>query len=172
MGRQGTPDERAGLARALFGPEMLTEPEQDDYCDPPEGVATHWPSIKAADAEAEWTDLHAWVEQLQDRFDHLDHHVIPACWWRHNEHVEGLAALRDHERASYSDAASGTAPVEWLRALRDVTALLRSWTSELACSSTHQDPPRPQRSSDSDEWRSHAARDVAERHQHAVEGSA
>ena len=172
LGSREAKDERPAFPSTIFGPEMFTEPGHDDYSDLPDDVTTHWPSIKAADAEAEWTDLHTWVEELQDRFDHLDHHVIPACWWRHNEHVEALAALRSHERASFSEEASGTAPMEWLRALRDVTALLRSWTAELACSSAHQSPPRPPRSLNRDEWRSHVERDGARRHQRAVEGSA
>jgi hypothetical protein len=55
--------------------------------------ATHWPSLPAGRAAGEWRSLRAWVAALQARFAHLDHHVIPACWWRHNEHVEALAAL-------------------------------------------------------------------------------
>jgi len=52
--------------------------------------------------------------------------IIPAFWWRHNEHVEALVALRDHHHASFGDTAPATAPVDWFRALRDITVLLRS----------------------------------------------
>ena len=102
--------------------------------------ATHWPEVLAVEGAAKWEELRAWVEQLQERFSHLDHHVVPRCWWRHNEHVEALSALRDHERSSFAATAPATAPVDWFRALRDVTALLRSWTGDLSCGAAHQDP--------------------------------
>jgi len=125
--------------------------------------ATHWPSLSAADVGREWEELLAWVKALQARFAHLDHHVITPCWWRHNEVVEALVALRDHERVSFSDAAPATAPVEWFRALRDIGALLRSWTTELACGAAHQEPPIPLRPTDPEEWLSHVAADVERR---------
>ncbi len=103
--------------------------------------ATHWPEVLGVDAVARWEELRAWVDQLQERFSHLDHHVVPRCWWRHNEHVEALSALRDHERSSFAATAPATAPVDWFRALRDVTALLRSWTGDLSCGAAHQDSP-------------------------------
>jgi hypothetical protein len=127
--------------------------------------ATHWPSIPAIEAAEEWDNLRAWVKRLQDRFDNLDHHVIPACWWRHNEHVEALVALRDHERVSFSDTAPATAPLDWIRALRDVTALLRAWTAELACGATHQDPPSWLPPLDIGAWDAHVVSDVARRQQ-------
>lgn len=131
-------------------------------------AATHWPSIPAVDAEAEWNDLRAWVEQLLERFAQLDHHVVPACWWRHNEHVEALSALRDHETVSYSDTAPATGPMEWLRALRDVTALLRAWTSELSCGATHQPTPTRLRVAGDDGWDAFAAADLEQRRQAAI----
>ncbi len=96
-------------------------------------TATHWPSIPADDHAAAWAELRDWVEGLQQRFDHLDQHFIPAGWWRHNEHVEALVALRDHEWVSFSEIAPATAPLDWFRARRDITTLLRTWTAELAC---------------------------------------
>jgi hypothetical protein len=101
--------------------------------------AMHWPEVLAIEAAAQWGELRDWVEQLQERFSHLDHHVVPRCWWRHNEHVEALSALRDHERSSFAATAPATAPVDWFRALRDVTTLLRSWTGDLSCGAAHQD---------------------------------
>lgn len=106
----------------------------------PTPTATHWPSLSAEEAETELQDLRAWVRQLQGRFPHLDHHTIPACWAEHNEHIEALAALRDHERVSYHPHAPATAPVDWLRALRDITALLRTFTAEHACTPGHHQP--------------------------------
>lgn len=133
---------------------------------------THWPAIPAADAADEWADLAAWVEALQGRFAHLDHHVIPRCWWRHNEHVEALAALRDHQRSSFASTAPATAPVDWLRALRDIAALLKAWTAEVGCGAVHQDPPAPLRSGDREEWERHVAGDVRRRHEHEIEAAA
>jgi len=136
------------------------------------GIPTHWPAIPAADAAAEWDDLAVWVEALRSRFAHLDHHVIPRCWWRHNEHVEALAALRDHERSSFSATAPVTAPVDWLRALRDVAALLKAWTAEVGCGASHQDPPVPLRNVDSKGWEAHVAGDIARRRQREIDAAA
>jgi len=133
---------------------------------------THWPAVPAADIAAEWDDLAAWVEALCARFAHLDHHVIPRCWWRHNEHVEALAALRDHEHASYSATAPPTAPLDWLRALRDVAALLKAWTGETGCGASHTDPPAPLRPVDRGEWERHVAGDVARRRQAEIDAAA
>jgi hypothetical protein len=125
--------------------------------------ATHWPSIPTQKAEVEWQELRTWVEQLQRRFAHLDHHTIPPCWWQHNEHVEALAALRDHERVSYLPAAPATAPVEWMRALRDIEFLLHSWTAEYPCGASHQEPPARFRHGQFDGWDDHLASDVKRR---------
>jgi hypothetical protein len=134
-------------------------------------AATHWPSLPAVDAEEAWADLRTWVDELQDRFSHLDHHVIPACWWLHNEHVEALCALRDHEQVSYAEAAPASAPVDWLRALRDITDLLRTFTRELSCAAAHQDPHPRLRSTNGEDWRDFVAADVARRHQAAIDGA-
>jgi len=113
----------------------------DDFSDDEVPAATHWPAIPVADAEDERGGLRAWGIELKARFDSIDHHVVPDCWWRHNEHVEALSALRDHERASFSEMAPATAPVDWFRALRDITALLRAWTGLSGCGGTHTPPP-------------------------------
>lgn len=127
--------------------------------------ATHWPYLAAGAAAREWEELRHWVDELQRRFPHLDHHVIPPCWWKHNEHVEALAALRDHERVSFLASAPATAPVEWMRALRDIAALLRSWTAESPCSSTHHDSPARLRQTRLDGWEQHLAADLERRQQ-------
>ncbi len=118
--------------------DIIGVPLDDDFPDIP--TPTHWPHSRQP-TPSEWEELRAWVEELCGRFAHLDHHVIPRCWWRHNEHVEALAALRDHERSSFSDTAPATAPLDWFRALRDIAALLRAWTAEPGCGATHQPPP-------------------------------
>jgi hypothetical protein len=134
---------------------------------------THWADIPAGTAPQAWAELRAWVETLQYRFG-LDHHVLPACWWRHNPHVEALAALRDHEAASYLDTAPATAPVDWLRAFRDVTALLRAWTGDLGCDTTHRPGPDPGTSSvafDEAGWAEHVDADTARRRSPETSGS-
>ena len=126
-------------------------------------AATYWPAIPADKTASEWRELRAWVEQLQKRFPHLDHHVIPQCWWRHNEHVEALVALRDHERISYLPVAPATAPVEWMRALRDISALLRAWAAEYACGASHQEPQGTLRPDSWEGWQDFIADDVKRR---------
>jgi hypothetical protein len=138
---------------ALFGTDGL--PDLDDVSGP-----THWPSVPAGDVADEWAALRGWVEQLQARFSHLDHHVIPLCWWRHNGHVEALVALRDYEQASYTDTALPTAGVEWHRAFRDIESRLREWTSTLSCGSIHDPRNRPAPAADSAEWDQFVAADT------------
>jgi hypothetical protein len=116
-------------------------------------------------------ELRAWVEQLQERFSHLDHHVVPRCWWRHNEHVEALSALRDHERSSFAATAPATAPVDWFRALRDVTALLRSWTGDLSCGAAHQDSPTRASPPAVTEWERFVQADVERRKEQEIDDS-
>jgi hypothetical protein len=137
--------EAAAAVEAIFrsdGP-----PDFDDITGP-----LHWPKLPAGDAVEAWQELRRWVEQLLERFSHLDHHVIPLCWWRHNGHVEALAALRDHERMCYSDSSPPTAAVEWHRAFRDVESRLREWTSTISCGAAHDPRTRPDRVTDSEEW--------------------
>lgn len=126
-------------------------------------AATHWPSVPASQAANEWVELREWVDRLQRRFAHLDHHVIPPCWWRHNEHVEALVALRDHERVSFLACAPATAPLEWMRALRDIVGLLRSWTAEHPCGASHHDVPLRQGESEVSGWDDYVAADLERR---------
>jgi hypothetical protein len=126
-------------------------------------AATHWPSLDRETAAQEWEKLRGWVDELRRRFEFLDHHVIPHCWWRHNGHVEALAALRDHERVSFADLAPATAPLDWLRGLRDTAAVLRSWTADLACGATHQPSISQSLTFDPDEWSRHVEADLASR---------
>jgi hypothetical protein len=101
----------------------------------------------------------------------LDHHVIPRCWWRHNGHVEALAALRDHERSSFADTAPATTPVDWFRALRDITALLKAWTADAGCGACHQAPSGPMRSIEPDDWAAFVTADVAARQENEIQQS-
>ncbi|NNN22181.1 MAG: hypothetical protein HKL80_09305 [Acidimicrobiales bacterium] len=126
-------------------------------------IATHWPSMSADEAQINWVNLFKWVEDLRSRFSHLDHHVIPPCWWRHNGHVEALSALRDHELVSFMDSAPASAPLDWFRALRDISSMLRSWTSENSCSTSHVEQPVVPFMSNSKEIDDYIVRDVTNR---------
>jgi hypothetical protein len=129
--------ERSG-ARAL---EQLLGPAGSNDLD--EGMfegPLYWPSIPAADIEQEFRELRAWVQGLLERFEHLDHTVIPTCWWRHNSHVEALQALRDHERISYSESSPAQAATHWHREFHFVEMRLREWTSGYACSKDEHRP--------------------------------
>jgi len=161
IGRAG-PDPAERL-RALVAAQagLPSAPEEPDA--PPPGPL-HWPSLPADLAAQEWAELAAWVTGLRARFPAaLDEHVIPACWWRHNGHVEALAALRDHEAESYSPMAPASAAVAWLRALRDVAALLHAWTAELGCAGGHHDDPPAPPGPAGPGWDAHVTADVARR---------
>lgn len=123
----------------------------------------HWPAVTSDDAPRQWSELRDWVAGLMGRFEHLDHHVIPLCWWRHNGHVEALAALRDQERMSYSDTSPPSAAVEWHRAFRDIEARLREWTATLPCGSCHDPRTRPTPTVEEGEWAAFVAEDAARR---------
>jgi hypothetical protein len=122
-----------------------------------------WPALNADDAAEQWSELRTWVERLLGRFEHLDHHVIPLCWWQHSGHVEALVALRDHERMSYSDQSPPSAGVEWHRAFREIEARLREWTAQLACGAQHAPQSSPPRVIAADHWDDFVAGDIARR---------
>jgi len=112
--RIGEPgSERSSALAKLFETDELLD--LDEIAGP-----FHWPNLSADEAAREWPALRSWVERLMERFPHLDHHVIPRCWFLHNGHVEALVALRDQERVNYGETAPGTAAVDWHRAFRDV----------------------------------------------------
>jgi hypothetical protein len=124
-----------------------------------------WPDLSADEAAREWPALRSWVERLMARFPHLDHHVIPRCWFLHNGHVEALAALRDQERINYGETAPGTAAVDWHRAFRDIEARLREWTGQLACGANHESRLRAAHIIDPDEWERFVSNDTLQRDQ-------
>ncbi len=57
------PHDAMAALQALYGPGV------GDVDDIP--ATTHWPSLPADDAAAEWDELRVWVEGLQARFEHL-----------------------------------------------------------------------------------------------------
>ena len=99
----------------------------------------HWPQLTAEEAAEEWPALREWVGQLADRFPRAIR--LPACWWRHNDLVESLAALRDHERGCFAPTAPATAAVDWQRALRDTEARLDVWIKRLTCTVPGREHP-------------------------------
>lgn len=147
------------LVAAIAAEHGAPEPEPPA---PPPGP-TYWPTVTDIDAVDQWEDLAGWVAGLQARFETIDNHVIPPCWWRHNGHVETLAALRDHEGESYAPVAPASAAVGFMRALRDVTAILRAWTAEIGCAGGHYDSPPPPPGPARADWDAHVAADVARR---------
>ena len=97
---------------------------------------THLPSLTSRERQRFIAEqLTPWVEQLVTRFD-LDIRVVPPCWARHNGMVEALSALRDHERACYSETAAPTAALDWFRALREIEARLIDQGAATRCSVT------------------------------------
>ena len=128
----------------------------------------HWPNLSADEAAREWPALRFWVQRLMMRFPHLDHHVIPRCWFLHNGDVEALSALRDQERVNYGETAPGTAGVDWHRAFRDVEARLRDWTAQLACGATHEPRSRQAHPTTSGEWDVFVEEDVERRNSRAI----
>ncbi|MHB8185786.1 MAG: hypothetical protein ACYDDU_06795 [Dermatophilaceae bacterium] len=131
---------------------------------------THWPSLLPDDARQAWADLCSWVEALVDRFG-LETRVVPPCWYRHNPLVEGLSALRDHERISFAPNASPTAAVDWFRALREIEHRLSEVCARTQCSvNEHRaDPPRSWQR-DPGQWLSFVQADVHDREQQVIDG--
>ncbi len=148
-------DDEDGGARALerlFAADGPADLDEGMFAGP-----LHWPSIPAADIEREFRELRVWVQGLLERFEHLDHASIPACWWRHNGHVEALQALRDHERMSYAESSPAQAAASWHREFHFIEMRLREWTAYYGCAQDHRAPIRPTRSTDEQAWEAHLA---------------
>ncbi len=82
------------------------------------------------------------MHRLRARFPHLTAR-IPDCWYRHNDLVEALLALRDHERACYTASSPASAAVEWHRAFRDMEARWDSWIKRFTCTVPGKGHPPP-----------------------------
>lgn len=159
-----TPDEeRRSLLEEIYGPDG--PPDFEAFSGP-----LHWPALPAADAPRAWQDLRTWVEALVERYPHLDHHVIPNCWWLHNSHVEALQALRDHERLSYTDTSPATAGVDWHRAFAFIETRLREWTAQTGCGATHEPHPHRLQPPPDDQWEAFVTADQQHRHRPAQPG--
>ena len=96
------------------------------------------------------------MQELLERFEHLDHEAIPPCWWRHNGHVEALQALRDHERMSYAESSPGQAATSWHREFQFIETRLREWTTLLrVLQQDHRATDPPTRLIDEEAWEAH-----------------
>lgn len=128
----------------------------------------HWPDIRAVDARHEWRELRQWVERLTARFPHLDEHVIPRCWWRHNGHVEALQALKDHERIAYAPSSPASAGTDWHRGFALIESRLREWTAHCGCTTQHREPVQTLRAVGVDGFERWVEDDIARRRQHEI----
>ena len=79
--------------------------------------------------------------------------------------------MRDHECSSFAETAPATAPLDWFRALRDVTVLLRAWTGELSCGAAHSHPPNYSIPPLEEEWEHFVKADVENRQQAEIDRS-
>jgi hypothetical protein len=130
-----------------------------------------WPALSADEAAEEWPSLRAWVEQLVGRFS-IPAQVVPPCWFRHNALVEGLAALRDHHRTSFSPTAAPTAAMDWHRTFRDMEQRLAGWAGLTQCSERHHQPDAQRViTPNTDDWDGFVGDDVGRRRATAVAGS-
>lgn len=125
------------------------------------GPPAHSPSLSAEEAPLEWEDLRRWVEQYRQRYPIVP--ALPECWWRHNNIVELLAALRDHERFSYGRAAPGTAGMEWQRARQQAELQLEFWIKRLPCGTPGRGHPPLAGVDISSEWNAHVQQDIERR---------
>lgn len=91
----------------------------------------HWPTLTADEAAHEWHDLHTWVGQYTKRYPAA--RGVALCWWWHNDMVELLAALRDHERACFGTGAPATAAMEWQLARVQVEIQLAGLSKRMTC---------------------------------------
>jgi hypothetical protein len=101
----------------------------------------NWNLLDAPTAAIEWRDLDAFVTWLKNAFG-LPPGIVPPYWHRHDELIWELSALHTHFLASYSDAASPSAPVAWLREFAESRQRLREWVANCG---TRLDRDRPTR---------------------------
>ena len=120
---------------------------------------TNWRAIPAEEAPEAWEELRAWVEELVRRYASFDHHVVPACWFRHNSHVEALAALRDYEGLAFFPSSPASSPYNFQIALAQIEARLREWTARAGCLGEHREQPPGLVPPNPDEWAAWVAQD-------------
>jgi len=123
----------------------------------------YWPELLHSEAGWQWDDLRDWVELFVARF-RIDSRTIPPCWYRHNAMVEALSALYDHELGSYQQSDAKRTAVEWIRAVGEITRMLRDWTARAGCTgSEHRADVDTGARTDESEWAPVVGLDVARR---------
>ena len=107
------------------------------------GGPIHLPSLTEEEQAALLAELRPWVESLRTRFL-VDHRAVPACWEQHPGMVEALAALRDAERGAYAETSPAGAGVDFLHAVRLVSAFLVEQAGLSGCTGPiHREAPTP-----------------------------
>ena len=113
----------------------------------------NWNLLDAPTAAIEWRDLDAFVTWLKNTFG-LPPGIVPPYWHRHDELIWELSALHTHFLACYSDTASPSAPIAWMREFADSRQRLREWVANCG---TRLDRDRPTRQT---AWPGEPATDV------------
>jgi hypothetical protein len=119
---------------------MEDEPSFGTECDLPPGPI-NWNLLDAPTAATVWRDLDSFVTWLKNAFG-LPPAIVPPYWHRHDELIWELSALHTHFLACYSDTASPSAPVAWMREFADCRQRLREWVAHCG---TRLDRDRPTR---------------------------
>ena len=143
------PDAREVFAALMGGGEEQPEPPGP----------TDWRAIEPDEAPEAWDELRSWVEDLVRRYPSFDHHVVPACWFRHNSHVEALVALRDYERLAFFPSSPASSPYNYQIALAQTESRLREWTARAGCLGEHREQPANLPAPSPDEWAAWVAQD-------------
>ena len=152
--RRGHPEPDA---REIFAALMGGGGAEAEAPEPP--GPTNWRAIPPDDAPEAWGELRAWVEELVRRYPSFDHHVIPPCWYRHNSHVEALAALRDYEGLAFFPSSPASSPYNFQIALAQIEARLREWTARAGCLGEHREQPPGLVPPTPEEWAAWVAQD-------------
>ena len=136
-------------------------------------VPMNWQALAPDEMPDAWDELRAWVERLVKRYPHLDHHYIPPCWFRHNEHVEALVALRDFEMLAFFPMSPATSPYNFQIALSQIEVRLRDWTTRAGCrlDEHYAQQPTVLCSPSDAEWAVHIAFDMQRREQYEEDGT-
>jgi hypothetical protein len=119
---------------------MDDEPSFGTERDLPPGPI-NWNLLEAPAAAIEWRDLDAFVTWLKNTFG-LPPAIVPPYWHRHDELIWELSALHTHFLSCYSETASPSAPVAWMREFADCRQRLRDWVANCG---TRLDRDRPTR---------------------------
>lgn len=118
-----------------YQPSDHEEEEPTEEPAPPPGptkwslaFAIDWNTLDVEEAEAEFRHLDEWVTWLKNAFG-LPAAVIPPMWHRHDELIWELSALHTAFLNSYSEIASPSAPIAWMKEFAEARYRLRDWVT-------------------------------------------